>query len=641
MSRAHRTDLARTSFGSRKTWNPHMVEPRRRPLQTNASHHSRRNPAADRDRPNCYATWAAIGLLSFAGCGEKDTSKAVPAAANPVKTPVAIALEIPKVKFLNITDESGLKFRHANAAEGAKLLPETMGSGAAFLDYDGDGDQDILLVNSGAWPGSKAASSPTHALYRNDGKGHFEDVTAQAGLDKPFFGMGVAVGDYDNDGDPDVYITALGGGHLFRNDQGNFADVTDAAKARAGGLDDWPTSAAFFDMENDGDLDLFICSYLSWTAAFDRAQDFQLSSTDKTRAYVPPTAFKGALCQLLRNDGGVFVDVGEQAGIHVRSPELKEPVAKAMGVAPYDVDEDGLVDLAVANDTAPNFFFHNLGGGKFEEIGITSGIAFDIGGSARGAMGIDWAEFRNDRLLGLAIGNFANEMTALYVNDRPRSLQFSDLASRYGLGALSQPPLKFGLFFFDYDLDGRLDLLTANGHLENDIAKTDPSEKYEQAPQLFWNTGRPGRQLFVLIDPETAGNDLFRPVVGRGCTYADIDGDGDLDVLLSVNGGRARLFRNEGGSRNHWVRLILHGAASNRDAIGAKVALEIGGTEQRRQLFPSKGYLSSVEAPLTFGLGAAGGPVVISITWPSGKTTEHKGLTADRVYHIDEGKGLR
>ena len=420
-----------------------------------------------------------------------------------------------------------------------------MGSGAAFLDYDGDGDQDLLLVNSTHWPDQKSASEPTQALYRNDGHGRFEDVTKQAGLDKSFFGMGVAVGDYDNDGDPDVYLTALGGGHLFRNDGGTFRDVTDEAKAKAS--DGWLTSACFFDMENDGDLDLFVCNYVAWSAEFDRGQNFQLIGTGQGRAYGPPTAFGGTLCVLLRNEGGTFTDVSEESGIHIRTPDHKAPVGKSLGVAPYDIDDDGLVDLAVANDTVPNFLFHNLGGGRFEEVGITSGIAFDQSGATRGAMGIDWGDFKNDGSLGLAIGNFANEMTALYVTDEPATLQFSDLANLYGLGAPTQPPLKFGLFFFDYDLDGRLDLLTTNGHLESDIAKVQATETYEQSAQLFWNTGKPGRSLFALVGPENAGPDLFRPVVGRGSTYADIDGDGDLDVVLTVNGGPARLFRNEGG----------------------------------------------------------------------------------------------
>jgi hypothetical protein len=552
--------------------------------------------------------------------------------------PVPVRAEtLPAVRFVDVTRESGITFVHVNGAAGEKLLPETMGSGAAFLDFDGDGDQDLLLVNSDHWPEHPTSPRPTQALYRNDGKGHFDDVTREAGLDKTFFGMGVAVGDYDNDGDPDVYITALGGGHLFRNDAGRFTEVTEQANAL--GPDGWPTSAAFFDLENDGDLDLFVCNYVTWTGEIDRAQNFQILGVG--RAYGPPKAFNGSLCALLRNDGGRFTDVSAPSGVQVRTADLKAPVAKALGVAPYDVDGDGLVDLAVANDTVPNFLFHNLGGGRFEEIGVSSGVGLDQFGEARGAMGIDWADFKNDGTLGLAIGNFANEMTALYVSDDPKGLQFSDLANIFGLGAPTQPPLKFGLFFFDYDLDGRPDLLSANGHLESDIAKVQASMTYAQPAQLFWNTGRSDRGLYALVGPGAAGPDLFTPIVGRGSAYADIDGDGDLDVVLTANGGPTRLFRNEGGNANHWLRLELVGTASNRSAIGAKVRVESGSFVQRRQLFPARSYLSSVELPLTFGLGRSEKAGTVAITWPSGRTTELKDLEAGRTYRVEEGTGLK
>jgi len=541
---------------------------------------------------------------------------------------------LPDVRFVEVTEEAGLTFRHTNAAMGEKLLPETMGSGAAFFDCDGDGDLDLFLVNSMPWPGAKSDPAPTHALYRNDGKGHFEDVTKEAGLDRSAFGMGVAVGDYDNDGDPDLYVTGLGGNALYRNDgKGHFDDATAEANARGG--DGWYTSAAFFDLENDGDLDLFACCYVAWSPEADASISNQLLGTGKGRAYDPPAAYRGSRCLLLRNDGGKFVDVGEAAGIHVRSPDKQVPIAKALGVAPFDVDGDGLVDLAVANDTVVNFFFHNLGGGKFEEIGLPTGIAFDQGGATRAAMGIDWADFKNDGTLGLAIGNYANEMTALYVTEDPKTLLFSDLANIYGLGAPSQPPLKFGLFFFDYDLDGRLDILSANGHLESDIAQTQASQTYAQPAQLFWNTGKPGRELFVLVDEAKAGPDLFRPLVGRGSAYADIDGDGDLDVLITVNGGPAHLFRNE-GSRNRWLRLDVRGTPAHRDALGARVVVEAGGITARRQVFPAKGYLSSSEPILTFGLGQAEKADKVTITWPSGRTTVRKDVPAGRVIRIEE-----
>jgi enediyne biosynthesis protein E4 len=578
---------------------------------------------------------AAMLVMSFSGCSKTPPKTVVAAPQAPVRPAEVKSATIPDVKFVDVTKESGIQFRHYNGALGDKLLPETMGAGVAFLDYDGDGDQDLFFVNSSPWPGHEVTPAPTQALYRNDGKGHFEDVTRAAGLNKTFYGQGVAVGDYDNDGDADLYVTSVGGGHLFRNDgKGHFDEVT--GPANASGPKAWLTGAAFVDIENDGDLDLFVACYITWTPEIDKVQGFQL--TGLGRAYGPPTSFSGSFCTLLRNDGGKFTDISESSGVQVRTPDLRVPIGKSLGVAPYDVDGDGLVDIAVANDTVQNFLFHNKGGGKFEEIAILSGVAFDQSGSPRGGMGVDWAPFLNDERLGLAVGNFANEMTALYVCDNPSMLQFSDLANLYGLGAPTQPPLKFGLFFFDYDLDGRLDLLSANGHLEPEISRVQASETYEQSAQLFWNSGKPGRSLYLLVKPEQAGPDLFQPIVGRGCAYADIDGDGDIDVVVTVNNGSPHLFRNEGGNKNHWLRLNLtgNGKTSNRDAIGARVELKAGDTTCRRQLFPSKSYLSSVELPMTFGLGKIDHVDELTITWPSGKVSNLKQLQADRAYPIEE-----
>jgi enediyne biosynthesis protein E4 len=583
--------------------------------------------------------WPLLFVLP-AGCSPGTAKPVLPAAVAPVRPAAVRAETLPSVKYIEITKDAGITFVHDNGAQGDKLLPETMGAGVAFLDYDGDGDQDLFFVNSSFWPGHEIKPSPTQSLYRNDGKGHFENVTKEAGLDKSFYGQGVAVGDYDNDSNADLYVTAVGRGYLFRNDgKGHFDDVTEAATAK--GPNGWLTGAAFLDIDNDGDLDLFIGNYVTWTPEIDKVQGFQLTGIG--RAYGRPTSFGGSFCALLLNEGGRFTDVSEKAGIQVRTPDLKVPVAKSLGVAPYDVDGDGLVDIAVANDTVQNFLFHNKGQGRFEEIAIPSGVAFDQSGSPRGGMGIDWAPFMNDDRLGLAVGNFANEMTALYVCDQPKTLVFSDLANLYGLGAPTQPPLKFGLFFFDYDLDGRLDLLSANGHLEPDISKVQASETYEQPVQLFWNSGRPGNALYVLVKPENAGSDLFKPVVGRGTAYADIDGDGDLDVVVTVNKAPARLFRNDGGNNNHWIRLELKGdgKTSNRDAIGAKIELKAGGNTCHRQLFPSKSYLSSVEHTLTFGLGQLDQADTVKITWPSGKVSSFENLKAGKVYRVDEDGGLR
>jgi hypothetical protein len=582
-----------------------------------------------------------VGVIAYAlcGCGKDVPQDRISTASAPV-VPIAVKTDaIPPIRFVDVTKESGISFVHCNGAKGEKLLPETMGSGVAVLDYNGDGFPDLFFVNSCDWPDTKNPRPAKHALYRNDGKGHFVDVTKEAGLDKTCYGQGVAVGDYDNDRDPDIYITALGGGYLFRNDgKGHFDDVTEAAGA--GASNGWLTSAAFLDIENDGDLDLFICQYVEWSPAADRAQSTNLIGTG-ILAYDAPSAFGGSFCILLRNDDGKFTDISEAAGIRVRTPEHKVPVAKALGVAPCDVDGDRLVDIAVANDTVQNFLFHNLGDGKFEEIGMRAGVAYDQGGSARGAMGIDWADFKNDDSIGLVIGNFANEMMALYVSDEPPGakgrLVFADLANTYGLGAPTQPPLKFGLFFFDYDLDGRQDILSTNGHLENDIAKVQRGQTYAQSQQLYWNSGRPGRSMYVLVDDKTAGPDLFVPIVGRGSAYLDFDGDGDLDIVVTENGGPARLFRNDGGDKKHGLRLELRGTASNRDALGARVEVKVGDQTQTRQLFVAKGYLSSVEHALTFGLGDSARADAVVVQWPSGQTTTLRSVPAShKPVFVDE-----
>ncbi len=570
-------------------------------------------------------------LLGFNGCTPPPPPPVVPAAVAPVRKASVKRESLPSVKFVDITKDAGIAFVHYERRAGREAPARNHGRRRRVSRLrPATATRTCSSSIHPAGPATRSTPAPTQALYRNDGKGHFQDVTKEAGLDKTFYGQGVAVGDYDNDNDPDLYVTSIGRGYLFRNDgKGHFEDVTEQSGAR--GPHGWLTGAAFIDIENDGDLDLFICNYITWTPEIDKVQGFQL--TGLGRAYGPPTSFSGSFCALLRNDGGQFTDISEQAGIQVSTPDLKVPVGKSLGVAPYDVDGDGLVDIAVANDTVQNFFFHNMGHGKFEEMAIVTGIAFDQSGSPRGGMGADWAAFNNDGRLGLAIGNFANEMTALYVCDQPTTLQFSDLANLFGLGAPTQPPLKFGLFFFDYDLDGRLDLLTANGHLEPDIAKVQASETYAQPAQLFWNSGQRGQHLFQPVTADNAGPDLFKPVVGRGTAYADIDGDGDLDVVLTVNNGPARLFRNDGGNQNHWLRLELigNGKTSNRQAIGAKVELKSGEIVCQRQLFPAKSYLSSVELPLTFGLGKADHADEVKITWPSGKVTNLKDLKADRV----------
>jgi hypothetical protein len=544
----------------------------------------------------------------------------------PQRLEAAAAVRLPEATFADITIDAGIDFIHENGAAGEKLLPETMGGGCAFLDFDGDGDQDILLVNSAEWSAAPDSPRPRsgrgiHALYRNDGRGRFTNVTVGSGLDVSFYGMGAAVGDYDGDGDSDVFISAVGPNHLFRNEGGVFRDVTLEAGV-AGDEREWSTSSAFFDADRDGDLDLFVCNYVRWSREIDFAVDYQL--TGLGRAYGPPTNFEGTFPCLYRNNGdGTFTDLSAASGVQVRDRALGRPMAKALGVRPVDLDEDGFIDLLLANDTVQKFLLHNQGDGTFLERGAEFGLAFDRNGNATGAMGVDAAHYRNDASLGICIGNFANEMSSLYVSQGGPT-QFADEAIGEGIGAPTRRSLTFGVLFLDYDLDGRLDLLHANGHIEDEINTVQPSQTYRQPAQLFWNAGpAPGEgACFVEVPGQRLGA-LAAPIVGRGAAYADIDGDGDLDVLLTQAGGRPVLLRNDQHLGHRWLRVKLLGAAPNTEAIGARVELVAvsGGGErlvQRRCLMPTRSYLSSVELPLTFGLGPDGAVELLRVIWPDG-----------------------
>ena len=545
---------------------------------------------------------------------------------------------IPSIPFGDHGRTAGIAYVHESGAIGEKLLPESMGGGCAFLDYNNDGHPDILFVNSDFWPGTQPANRqrPTMVLYKNDGKGSYTDVTEDAGLEVSFYGQGVAVGDYDNDGWVDIFFSAVGPNRLFHNNQGKFEEVTELAGV-AGSEREWSTSCGWFDYDNDGDLDLFVCNYVRWSPEIDR--ELQCTLDGKLRAYCRPDAFEGTFPYLYRNDGrSKFTNVSEKAGIQVKNPNTGVPAGKSLGVAPVDVDGDGWIDIVVANDTVQNFLFHNNRNGTFEEIGAQKGIAFDNAGNARGAMGIDAGFPRNDKTLAVVIGNFANEQTALYLAEQNsvELLQFSDDAVATGLGPPSRIWLKFGLFFFDADLDGRLDLLVANGHLENDIHKVQASQKYAQPPQLYWNSGADAAAEFVPVPQQQTGSDFVQPLVGRGAAFADIDGDGDLDVLLTATGGPPRLLRNEQQLGHHWLRVKLVGHKSNRDAIGSWVEVHQGDTVQRRQVMPTRSYLSQVELPVTFGLGDNAKVDKLVIRWPDGSQQELDKVEVDRLITVEQ-----
>lgn len=544
--------------------------------------------------------------------------------------------QIPTTPFLNITAAAGIDFRHVSGAYGDKLLPESMGGGVAFFDYDGDGAPDLLLINSSAWPGHPVAgqTAATMALYHNDGHGHFTNVTAGSGLDVTFYGMGVAVGDYDNDGRPDVFISGVNGNHLFHNEGGgHFRDVT--ADAQVGGkAEDWGTSCAWLDYDNDGLLDLFVCNYVKWSPQIDLAK---ASADPSARTYAQPTRFDGTFCYLYHNEGhGHFRDVSATAGIQVKNAAGK-PAAKAMGVVPVDLDGDGWIDLVVSNDGLQNFVFHNEGNGTFKEIGALSGAGFDNFGRARGGMGIDAAHFANGPALGIMVGNFANEMSALFVSDDSH-LNFTDIGAEQGIGPAGVTLLKFGAFFFDYDNDGRLDALFTNGQLDPAVEKLQPGQHYRQPAQLFWNTGSAQGIRFVLVPPAKCGADFVMPIVGRGSAFADIDSDGDPDVIFTQIDGPPVLLRNDQALGHHFARFKLVGTRSNRDAIGAWIRVRIGEQTLERQVMPTRSYLSQSELPVTFGLGALTRVEDVEIIWPRG-THQHLDaahITLDRTMTVEE-----
>jgi hypothetical protein len=532
------------------------------------------------------------------------------------------AVAQPGPAFTDVTAAAGIKFRHNNGAFGKKLLPETLGSGCAFLDFDNDGWQDILLINSKNWPGRTGAPS-FPALYRNNQNGTFSDVTRQAGLAVELYAFGVAAADYDNDGHTDIYITALGPNRLFRNlGNGRFADVTTRAKVGDPGFS---TSAMWFDYDRDGRLDLFVANYVEWSIE----KDLFCTLDGKSKSYCTPESYKGQSSSLYRNKGdGSFEDVTRAAGLH-------DPSAKALGIALIDFDADGLPDIFVANDTQPNRLYRNKGNGTFADVGMTAGVAFNEAGVARAGMGVDAADYDRSGRQSLVIGNFSNEMMALYSNEG--NGLFIDEAPTSTIGRVSLLTLTFACFFFDFDLDGLLDIFALNGHVADDISRVQPKVTYAQSPNLFRNRGS---KKFEAVTG-SAGADLAKPMVGRGAAYGDYDNDGDLDLLVTTNNGPAKLLRNDGGNKNNWLRIKTAGTSSNRDGIGAKVRVALdNGIRLWTTVKTGSSYCSQSELPVTFGLGSAAKVASIEITWPNGKVETLPGVSANQTVTVQEGKGI-
>lgn len=503
------------------------------------------------------------------------------------------------VQFTDVTQAAGIKFTHNAGRTGKKWLPETMGSGCAFFDADGDGWPDILLING---KDLIPHGRKTHAaLYRNNHNGTFTDITAGSGLDIEIYGIGVAIADYDNDGRDDVYITALGGDHLFHNEgNGKFRDVT-----KESGLNNaaFASSAAWFDYDRDGKADLVVANYVQWTAK----GDLWCSLDGSTKSYCTPESYKGNSVKLYHNlGGGHFEDVTQKAG-------LGEPTSKSLGITVFDIDNDGWPDLFIANDTQPNKLYRNNRNGTFSELAVSAGVAFSEDGVARGAMGTDAADYDRSGRMHLLVGNFSNQMLGLYHNEGNNL--FVDEAPRSAVGRASLLSLAFGVFFFDYDLDGYPDIFAGNGHIEEEIGRVQPKIQYKEPPLLFRNQGK-GKFEDV---SKSVGADFQRPIVARGAAYSDFDRDGDLDILISTNNGPAYLYRNDGGNRNHWITLKLVGTKSNRSALGAVAYIESASGKQMQTVHSGSSYCSQSDLALTFGLGRDDQVKSITVLWPSGQ----------------------
>ncbi|MEC9258929.1 MAG: CRTAC1 family protein [Candidatus Poribacteria bacterium] len=518
--------------------------------------------------------------------------------------------------YVNITKQAGIDFKHNNGAFGKKYLPETMGAGSAFIDYNRDGWQDIILVNSKDWPGHPTGSNQTMALYRNNGNGSFTDQTQLAKLDIKLYGIGIAVADYDNDGHQDFYLTCLNMDRLFQNQgDGTFIDVTEKSNISN---PYFGTSCAWFDYDKDGYLDLYVANYVEWSIE----TDLFCTLDGTSKSYCTPESYQGQPSKLFKNRGnGTFSDVS-------RIARIADPTSKSLGVCTFDYDADGFIDVFEANDTQPNKLYRNNGDGTFIERGMLAGIAYNEDGKATGAMGVDAGDYDGSGIESLVIGNFSNEMINLYHNEGDFFIDDAPIAN---IGTVSLLTLTFGCFFFDFDLDGKLDIFTANGHLENEINLVQSEVTYKQAPHLFRNIGNA-----KFVDVANQNAELMEPIVGRGAAYGDIDNDGDWDLVVTNCNGHPRLFRNDRKTPHSWIKIKLIGKKSNRDGIGSRVKVTTESGFQLRTLRSGSSYCSQSELSLIFGLGNDRHIRQIDINWPSGLVTSLTEVTLNQSIIIEE-----
>jgi hypothetical protein len=525
-----------------------------------------------------------------------------------------------RITFTDVTTAAGIKFTHNAGKAGKKFLPETLGSGGAFFDADGDGWLDIFLVNSKDWIPRGRKSLP--ALYRNNQDGTFRDITAGSGLDEELYGMGVAIADYDNDGRQDLYLTALEGDRLYHNEGGGrFRDAT-----RAAGIANanFGTSAAWLDYDRDGKLDLFVANYVQWS----QKEDLWCSLDGSSKSYCTPESYKGTPSKLYRNlGGGKFEDASAKAGVD-------DPTSKALGIAVLDYNTDGWPDLFVANDTQPNKLYRNNKNGTFTDQGLVAGVAFGEDGVARGAMGVDAADYDRSGKPSLVVGNFSNQMLGLYHNEGTEL--FVDEAPLTTVGRASLLNLTFGTFFFDYDLDGHVDIFVANGHIEEEIERVQPKVTYAQPQQVFRNDGK-GK--FVDVS-KSLGPALQKPIVARGAAHGDYDRDGDLDVLVTTNHGPAVLFRNDGGNRNNWLAVRAVGVQANREGIGAVVRVQSASGKQWSLVRSGSSYASESDRAVTFGLGSDKIVNSLEIEWPGGAVQKLANVAVNQGIVVEQGKGI-